>query len=454
MQPVISRSQAGATPLMVVTEESLADVAQRLGAAGWVAAHGYRGRAGEALVVPGEGNAPMAVLVGVDEKRPHLSLAQASSSLPEGVYVLPEGFAEPEKAALFWALNAYSFNRYNRKPQRKLQLVVPQAIDLDRINAVANAVTRGRDLINTPANDLGTQELADAVKAVGEAHGALVSVIVGDDLITRNFPLIHAVGRASPRAPRLIDLRWGNEAHPKVTLVGKGIVFDTGGLDIKPSPAMLLMKKDMGGAAATMALAEMIMAARLPVRLRLLVPAAENAISGNAFRPGDILPSRKGLSVEIGNTDAEGRLVLADALALGDEESPDLMISMATLTGAARVALGPDLPPLYCNDEAVREALYKAGEAVHDPMWPMPLHAPYMDMLNSRIADINHVSDGPFAGSITAALFLTRFVEKAKSYVHFDIYGWSPKNRPGVPMGGEVQCARAIFHYLEERFGK
>jgi leucyl aminopeptidase len=309
----------------------------------------------------------------------------------------------------------------------------------------------GRDLINIPANDLGTVELTEAIIALGEKYGARVSVISGEDLLVQNFPLIHAVGRASPRAPALVDLTWGDERHPKITLVGKGIVFDTGGLDLKPSAAMLLMKKDMGGSAATIATASMIMAAKLPVRLRLLVPTAENSVSGNAFRPGDVLPSRKGLSIEIGNTDAEGRLVLADALALADEEAPELIVSFATLTGAARVALGPDLPPIYATDTAIGAKLQAVGDVVGDPMWQMPLYPPYAKMLSSEIADINHVSQGGFAGSITAALFLARFVEKA-SYVHLDIYGWNPSARPGVPKGGEVHCARALFHYLEEKY--
>ncbi|MGL4437987.1 MAG: leucyl aminopeptidase family protein, partial [Bosea sp. (in: a-proteobacteria)] len=275
---------------------------------------------------------------------------------------------------------------------------------------------------------------------------------LGDDLITQNFPMIHAVGKASPRAPRLIDLTWGDAAHPKVTLLGKGVVFDTGGLNIKPDSSMLLMKKDMGGAASAIAAARMVMASRLPVRLRLLVPAVENAIAGNAFRPGDVLQSRKGLSVEIGNTDAEGRLILADALALADEETPAFLADFATLTGAARVALGPDLPPFYTHDEKLAADLARIAARVNDPVWRLPLWHPYDAMLDSKIASLNHISGGPFAGSITAALFLNRFVNNASAYVHFDVYAWNPAAKPGRPDGGEVQAARLIHALLKERY--
>ncbi|MCA0417837.1 MAG: leucyl aminopeptidase family protein, partial [Proteobacteria bacterium] len=282
--------------------------------------------------------------------------------------------------------------------------------------------------------------------------GATVTSIIGDDLIARNFPMIHAVGRASTRAPRLVDLTWGDPAHPKVTLVGKGVAFDTGGLNLKPDASMLLMKKDMGGAAAAIAAARMIMLAKLPVRLRLLVPAVENAVSGNAFRPGDVLASRKGLSVEIGNTDAEGRLILADALALADEEAPDLLVDFATLTGAARTALGPELPPFYTHDENLAAEIARLGMAMNDPVWRLPLWPPYDGLLDSKIADVNHVSSGGMAGSVTAALFLNRFVEKTQSYVHFDIYAWNPAARPGRPEGGECQGARLIHALVKQLF--
>lgn len=452
MQPVITKTAKKPVPLVQVTDKNLQDLAKSHEVEAWVKASGFAAKPGEFLLLPDGKEGLKGVFVALDEKKPHFSIANLQSRLPEGVYSLPEGLKEPEKALLFWYMAAYVFGRYNNRSPKAAQLLVPSEDILKQVETEARAVWLGRDCINTPANDFGTEELAATVQGLGKTYKAKVSVISGDDLLKKNFPLIHAVGRASPRPPKLIDLTWGKATDPKITLVGKGVVFDTGGLDIKPSPAMLLMKKDMGGAAATISLAQMIMAAKLPVRLRLLVPAAENAISGNAFRPGDVLPSRKGLSVEIGNTDAEGRLILADALALGDEEEPELMISMATLTGAARVALGPDLPPLYATDNEVAKALHEVGDEVDDPMWLMPLYQPYMETLNSKIADISHISDGPFAGSITAALFLSRFAEKARAYVHLDIYGWSPKPRPGIPVGGEVNASRAIFNYLKKRY--
>jgi len=321
------------------------------------------------------------------------------------------------------------------------------------VSAIADAVALGRDLIATPANDLGPAELEEAVLGLAARHGATARSVVGEDLLAQNLPMVHAVGRASSRAPRLVEFSWGEATSPKVTLVGKGVVFDTGGLNIKPDASMLLMKKDMGGAASVLACASMIMQAGLKLCLRVIIPVAENAISGSAFRPGDVLQTRKGLTVEIGNTDAEGRLILGDALALADEESPELIIDMATLTGAARVALGPDLPALFTKDEAAGEALQRHGLAVGDPSWRLPLWPPYDTMLDSKIADVNHVSSGGFAGSITAALFLSRFVERAGAHVHLDMFCWNNSTRPGRPEGAEVMGARAVFAWLKERFG-
>ena len=318
---------------------------------------------------------------------------------------------------------------------------------------MADAVFMVRDLVNTPTSDMGPDALEAAVRKLAERHKAEVEVTEGDDLLKRNFPMIHAVGRASATAPRLIDMVWGRKDAPKVTLVGKGVCFDTGGLDIKPASGMLLMKKDMGGAANVLGLASMIMAADLPVRLRVLIPAVENSISANAFRPGDVLQSRKGLTVEIGNTDAEGRLILADALALADEEAPEMLIDMATLTGAARVALGPDLPPFYTGDDALAAELATAAVEVEDPIWRMPLWKPYDAKLASKVADINNVTTDGFAGSITAALFLQRFVERAKSWAHFDIFAWNPAERPHGPVGGEAQAIRALAQVISARFG-
>ena len=329
----------------------------------------------------------------------------------------------------------------------------PDGVAAADIARMAEAAALARDLINTPSNDMGPEELALAAQALATRFGATFNCIVGNDLVQQNFPLIHAVGMASTRAPRLIDLGWGDPAHPKVTLVGKGVCFDTGGLDLKPSSGMLIMKKDMGGAANVLALAQMVMDARLNIRLRVLIPAVENAVAGNAFRPLDIFKSRKGLNVEIGNTDAEGRLVLADALALADEEKPDLLVDLGTLTGAARVALGPDLPPFYTNDEALAEAVASNAKSENDPLWRMPLWPPYDSWLDSKVADINNAPSGGFAGSITCALFLQRFVTDAKSWLHVDIYGWTPSAKPARPEGGECQAARAIYKLLSQRYG-
>ena len=329
----------------------------------------------------------------------------------------------------------------------------PKGVDYTEALNAAKTTWLIRDLVNTPASDMGPDELEAAARSLAKSFKAQFKVIRGAAL-KRNFPMIHEVGKASPRAPRLIDFVWGNSGAPKITLVGKGVCFDTGGLDIKPSSGMLLMKKDMGGAANVLGLAHMIMAAKLPVRLRVLIPAVENSIAGNAFRPGDILRSRKGITVEIGNTDAEGRLVLGDALALADEETPDLLIDMATLTGAARVALGPDLPPFYTDDDAVAVAIAGAAKTENDPLWRMPLWEPYARLFESPISDMNNSGESGFAGSITAALFLKRFVDRAKCYVHLDIFAWTPQARAGRPKGGEAQGPRALFSMIRQRYGK
>jgi leucyl aminopeptidase len=356
-------------------------------------------------------------------------------------------------AALAFALGSYRFARYRKNDAPQAKLIVPQNVDASELSSIAEAVFLARDLINTPANDMGPAELEEATRALGKKHGAAVTAIVGDELLAQNFPLIHAVGKGSTRAPRLIDLRWGNASHPKITLVGKGVCFDTGGLDLKPDSAMLLMKKDMGGAACMLALASMIMDAKLKVSLRLLISAVENSVSGVAFRPLDVYPSRKGLTVEIGNTDAEGRLVLADALALADEEKPDLIVDAGTLTGAARVALGPELPPFYTKDDALAREVDTFALRERDPTWRMPLWPAYDSMLDSKTADVNNVASGGFAGSIICALFLQRFVSAAKAWIHFDVYAWSPSAKPARPEGGECQAARAMFALLKARYG-
>ena len=373
------------------------------------------------------------------------------AALPPGIYHFVNEPHDTSLATLAWALASYRFARYKKEKAELPRLCPPAGVDSARLTRIADAVTLGRDLINTPANDLDPDALEAAALRVAMQFQAKASVIRGDALLDAGFPLIHAVGRAAEKAPRLVDFSWGDPGAPKVTLVGKGVCFDTGGLDIKPESAMLLMKKDMGGAATALALAQMIMGAALPVRLRVLLPIVENAISSNAMRPGDIYPSRKGLSIEIGNTDAEGRLILADALALADEEAPDLLIDFATLTGAARVALGPDLPPFYTMDETLAADIANYAARAYDPVWRLPLWDPYDKLLDGKTADVSNVSSGPFAGSITAALFLRRFVEKAKAWAHFDIYAWRPAAQPARPEGGEIQVARLLYDLIESR---
>ncbi len=420
-------------------------------AAAWAKAAGFGGEAGRTLLVPDENGALAGALFGPGEGT--LSLGALARSLPEGDWHFAARPAEPELAALALVLGGYVFTRYGKKPGRALRLALPEGADAARIERLAAGTVLARDLVNTPTSDMGPEALEKAVRGLARAHKAAVSVIRGDDLLKKNFPMIHAVGRASAEAPRLIDLSWGPKGAPKVTLVGKGVCFDTGGLDIKPASGMLLMKKDMGGAANVLGLASMIMAAGLKVRLRVLIPAVENSISANAFRPGDVLTSRKGLTVEIGNTDAEGRLVLADALALADEEAPQLLLDMATLTGAARVALGPDLVPFYTDDDGLAGDLAAASLAVEDPLWRMPLWKPYEAKLSSKVADMNNVTSDAFAGSVTAALFLKRFVGKAKSWAHFDIFAWNPADRPHGLAGGEAQAIRALEKVISSRFG-
>ncbi len=426
--------------------------------AAWLEATGWKAKPGNHALLPGEnGLAGVILALSDDEPSPAtaLQLGALASALPEGAYALKDFPGSAEDAVLAWLMGAYSFRRYmTAEPKKVRKLVLPKSADRGAALAKAQAIWFARELINLPANDLGPSDLAAALSSLGHAHKAEVSIIKGDALLDKNFPLVHAVGRASTREPCLASLVWGDRKHPKVTLVGKGICFDSGGLDIKPSPSMALMKKDMAGAATAMALGAMIMEAKLPVSLRIVVAAAENAISGSAFRPGDIIKSRAGITVEIGNTDAEGRLVLADALAFADEDLPDLLIDLATLTGAARVALGPDLVPFYTDNNALAASLCAAGSHVGDPVWRMPLWKPYDKDLKSKVADVNHISNSPFAGSITAALFLRRFVKKASRYAHLDIYGWVNCAAPGKPAGGEPQAARALFEIIRNEFGR
>jgi leucyl aminopeptidase len=447
-----------AIPVHVVTPDDLDAALEGLSAQSraWSEAQGFAAALGEVLILP-EGDGQIAgVLVGYGtptrRARGRFHMGAVASKLPQGVYTIVSGLhgADLDEAALAWLLAAYRYNRYRKPSEPIAQLVAPEGVDAKRISIIANGEALTRELINTPASDMGPAELEEAARAMASSHEAEINVITGDDLVSSNFPMIHTVGRASDRAPRLIDLRWGDEG-PQLTLVGKGVCFDTGGLNIKPGGSMGLMKKDMGGAATVLGLAHMIMALKLPLRLRVLIPAVENSIAGNAFRPQDILTSRKGLTVEINNTDAEGRLVLADALTLSDEDDPDLVISMATLTGAARVAVGPDLSPFYTDNDTHAAALTDAGRAVADPLWRMPFHAPYEEMIEPGIADLDNAPKGGFAGSITAALFLRRFVESP--YVHFDIYGWQPNAAPSRPKGGVGMGARAVLEALPKMLG-
>jgi leucyl aminopeptidase len=446
----------GSRPVHLIGKNGLADAELDGTTLEWAAANGFTGEAGRLLVVPGEAGTIGSALFGIGEEvggfAPLLT-GTLGSMLPSGNWHFGNPPADPELAALGLLLGGYVFTRYGRKAGNEIRFALPEGASHDRVARLAEGVFLARDLINTPASDMGPDALERAVRELARRFNAKVSVVKGEALLVRNFPMIHAVGRAGAEAPRLVDLSWGPAGAPKVTLVGKGVCFDTGGLDIKTASGMLLMKKDMGGAANVLGLASMIMGAGLKIRLRVLIPAVENAIAGNAFRPGDVLKSRKGLTVEIGNTDAEGRLVLADALALADEGTPDLLIDMATLTGAARVALGPDLAPFYTDDDALSAEIAAASVAVADPVWRMPLWVPYQRKLASRIADTNNVTSDGFAGSVTAALFLKRFVEKAASWAHFDIFGWHPSDRPHGPLGGEAQAIRALEAVIASRYG-
>ena len=450
---------SAAVPVTFVTAASWAEIRNRLDqrSRAFADAAGFEPKAGRHLLLAGPDGALAEVLFGLenadDPVKDLLRPGALATLLPEGTYRFANAPHDARLAALGFALGSYRFARYRKVEARTVRLAWPAGVDAADVTRIAEGVWLARDLINTPANDMGPAELEDAARAVASRHGARIHSIVGDNLLVENFPLVHAVGRAADRPPRLIDLTWGDAAHPKVTLIGKGVCFDTGGLDIKPESGMLNMKKDMGGAATVLALAHMLMDRGAKLRLRVLVPAVENSIGGAAFRPRDIYRSRKGITVEIGNTDAEGRLVLADALALADEEAPELVVDMATLTGAARVALGPEVVPFYTDDEALAAELARCAATQNDPLWRLPLWGPYDQMLDSKVADINNVSSGGFAGSITAALFLRRFVSAAKAWLHCDIFAWNQAAKPARPEGAECQGARALYHLLAERYG-
>jgi leucyl aminopeptidase len=456
MHPAFTARSGTGVPIWFVTDATWPALRQAFDAPArsFADASGFEPKPAQCLLLPGPGGLS-GVLFGLEppgKPRDPFLPGRLPALLPAGTYRFGNSPPDGRLAALAFALGSYRFARYRKQDAKDIRLELPEGVDGADVSRIVEAVTLARDLVNMPANDLGPAELEAAVRTLADRHGAAVRTIVGEALLAENFPLIHAVGRASSHAPRLIDLTWGDAAAPKVTVVGKGVTFDTGGLDIKPESAMLIMKKDMGGAASALALAHMVMDRGLKVRLRVLVPAVENAISSSAFRPLDVYPSRKGPTVEIGNTDAEGRLVLADALALADEEAPELLFDLATLTGAARVALGPDLPPFYTEDDALAAELAACAAAENDPLWRMPLWRGYEPMLESKVADINNAGTGRFAGSITAALFLRKFVTATKSWAHIDVYAWTPAAKPARPEGGECQAARALYTLLTARY--
>jgi leucyl aminopeptidase len=425
----------------------------------WLGQSGFSAEPGRHALIADERGQLARVVHVVDPREPTWALAGLPFALPERSY-RPDFDADAifgpggaTRVALGWALGSYRFTRYRKARRGPARLAWPEGTDRAETLRLAEGIALTRDLVNTPAEDMGPPDLAAAAARLATRHGAKITIVEGDDLLTANFPMVHAVGRAAAKAPRLIDLTWGDESAPKLTLVGKGVCFDSGGLDLKNAGGMKLMKKDMGGAATVLGLAHTIMAASLAVRLRVLIPAVENAVAGNAFRPLDILTSRKGLTVEIGNTDAEGRLILGDALTAASEEHPDLILDLATLTGSARVALGPDLPALFTPDESLASAILDAGTGENDPLWRLPLWQPYRRFLESNVADLNNAPDTPFAGSITAALFLQEFVEPGTAWAHIDTFAWNPKARAGRPEGGEALTLLALYRMLVGRYG-
>lgn len=459
MSALIERQPGGRRSIAIETTDAahLAGTRRRLTAAQrrWLGESGFEAAPGTFALVPDPAGKLVRVLVGVDPSDPLAALAALPCALPEATYHLAaEGvLADAALAALGWALGAYQFGRY-RQPKRSPARLAVGAAELQQLAPLVEATAQVRDLVNTPTEDMGPAQLSEAIRQLGKTHKAKVREWVGDELLAANFPTIHAVGRASHRAPRLVELSWGKAGDPKLAVVGKGVCFDTGGLDLKSSDGMRWMKKDMGGAAHAIALAGLIMQAKLPVRLTLLVPAVENAVAGNAMRPGDVIATRAGLTVEVDNTDAEGRLVLCDALAYAAEQQPGLIVDFATLTGAARVALGPDLPGLFCNDDALAQEALAASRKVADPLWPLPLWRPYRRMLDSYLADFANAGASRHAGAITAALYLERFVPAGMAWLHLDTYAWNDADRPGRPRGGEAMGLRAMFALLQERYAR
>ena len=450
---LLARAPKSAVPLFLLTEKQfgawLKKEPKRTAHA--LEMQGFKGKPGSFGLIQNTQGKLARVVAGISDTPSLWDIADFSTRLPKGAYKLESDLplAYREWLSLGWVLGSYRFTRYKKSAAVKAKLVLTEGADAAKIERYASAICLARTLITTPAEDMGPQELAAAADEIAKEHGAKITQIIGDDLLKKNYPAIHRVGRASAHKPRLIDIHWGKETQPKITLVGKGVTFDTGGLDIKPSSGMYLMKKDMGGAACVLALASMIMGAKLPVRLRVLIPAVENAISGNAFRPSDIITMRSGTTVEVGNTDAEGRLILADALAEAMTDKPDLLIDFATLTGAARGALGTELPALFCNDDTLAEKILTSGKEMEDPLWRMPLHKPYQKMLESPIADLNSAPGSPYAGAITAALFLQHFAGGKTKWAHIDLMAWNLSSKPGRPEGGEAMGVRAIFRVIE-----
>lgn len=455
MHPSLANSARSAIPLHAVMAKDAKGWLAKQKRSGIVTASGFTGAHGALAALPDAKGGIAAWVLGLGDTTDAFALAAAAEKLPAGVYRLGDvpNFCGGANAALGWLMGGYAFDRYKKKPLRKARLVVPQGVDGADVSRIAENLFLARDLVNTPANDMGPAELEAATRALAKRHGAKITVTSGAAL-AKNYPLIAAVGQGSDRAPRLIEFVWGKPGAPRVTLVGKGVCFDTGGLDLKPSAAMLTMKKDMGGAACALAVAGMVMDAKLNLRLRVLIPSVENAVSGNAMRPGDVFKSRKGLTVEIGNTDAEGRLILADALSDADAENPELLIDIATLTGAARAATGMELPPFFTDDEKLAADLFRVGKETQDPLWRLPLWRGYEDTISSRVADLNNNPAYNYAGAITAALFLNRFVARTKSWAHLDIPAWIDRARPGRPIGGEANGARALYALLKERYGR
>ena len=458
MIPEFAKKSDTAIPMHIVEADKLMSISAKLNIEEWVKANQFDASLGQILIIPDNDGSIASVLVGWGTKskrsRGRFHMGAIALKLPKGTYEILSGLSgkDLENAHLAWILSTYCFDRYKKKSVLSAKLKASKEINTTRILIEAEGDFITRDLVNTPTNDMGPDALEKAFCNLALKHNAYTQVIKGGDLLKQNFPMIHAVGRASDQEPRLLDMKWGDKNNPKVTLVGKGVCFDTGGLNIKPTSSMGLMKKDMGGAATVLGLAHMIMSLNLNVNLRVIIPAVENSISSNSFRPQDILISRKGMSVEINHTDAEGRLVLADALCLADEDYPDLLICNATLTGAARVALGPDMPPFFTDDEELAIQIQKASLEKNDPLWRLPFWNPYEDLIEPDVADLDNAPKGGFAGAITAALFLRRFVDKSKYFVHFDLFAWSQISKPSQSKGGACQSARAMLSVIEKRY--